>query len=280
MRARVITALAATDRGAIGVLFRQLLGSPQPVQRQLACLGCGMIRDAKSIDELAKLTYDTIPIVFRSACLALVAIGSQAALEGVAETLLHGNEDQRQAAAEALANHPEEGHPTLQEGARLDDLLVRKAVIAGLKRVRQPWANQLIEKMRVEDPQWVVKNAASEAVEEMSQPLRQPPKPLPILTETPWLISYAGERGVGVAPGRPALDLLLLALREGKEEQRLAALEWIKRTGESAGVLATYHAFFNSQGDVNEAAYDTLWHLAGAGIDLPEPAQFGLGRIH
>lgn len=280
LRARGVTALAATERGSVSVLLRQMLSSPQPLQRQLAALGCGMIQDTKAVEELAKLTYDTLPIVFRSACLALVAIGNQAALEKVAETLLHGNEEQRQAAAEALANHPEEGHPTLQEGATIDDLLVRKAVIAGLKRIRQPWAIQIIEKMRVEDQQWVVKNAASEAIEEMNQPLRQPPSKLTLLTETGWLIAFAGEKGIGVAPGKPALDLLLLALREGTEEQQLAALEWIKRTGESTGVLTTYHVFYKSQGEVREAAYDTLWHLAGAGIELPPPAQFGLGVSH
>jgi hypothetical protein len=90
--------------------------------------------------------------------------------DSVATELLQGTEELRRAAAEALANNPEEGHPALADGSSMPDLLVRRAVVYGLVRVRQPWALQLLEKMQVEDEQWVVRSAATQALEEIHKP--------------------------------------------------------------------------------------------------------------
>ena len=95
----------------------------------MGVLGCGYLQDAKAVPELALLMADPTPMLRQAVSLALVAIGSQAALEHVADALLHSDENLRRWSAEALASHVEEGHPTLQEGSTLDDILVRRAVI-------------------------------------------------------------------------------------------------------------------------------------------------------
>ena len=51
----------------------------------------------------------------------------------------------RRAAAEALANDPVEGHAMLKEGATLDDIMLRRAVVHGLSRVGQPWAVEMLQ---------------------------------------------------------------------------------------------------------------------------------------
>ncbi len=275
LRTRIMTALCLGSSSGVDTLFRQMFSSPQPAARQIAALAAGLMREFKAVDELARLLDDPFPVVYKAAGLALVAIGTRPALEAVADCLVQGSEDLRQSAARVLANHVEEGHPTLKEGATLEDLLVRKAVVAGLQRVRQPWALTMLEKMRHEDSEWVVKNAANQALEELAQPYENIPHQLPPLTETPWLIAFAGEKGIGVAPGRAAVDLLLLALKEGKEEQRLAALDTIRLTGDSHGVLPVYQVFYSTHGDLFEAAYQTLWHLAASGVSLPPPEHLG-----
>jgi HEAT repeat protein len=278
LRARIVTALCLGGNAGVDALFRQMLASPQPAARHLAALGIGLSQDSKAVDLLTPLLNDPFPVVYKAASLALVAIGTRPALEAVADCLLQGSEDLRRSAAQALANHVEEGHPTLKEGATLEDLLVRKAVVAGLQRLRAPWAVAMIEKIRLEDSEWVVKNAATQALEELARPYEYIPHRLPELTETPWLIAFAGEKGIGVAPGKAAVDLLLLALKEGKEEQRLAALDTIRLNGDSRGVLAVYQVYYTAQGDLFEAAYQTLWHLSASGVLLPSPAQFGLSH--
>jgi HEAT repeat protein len=277
-RAAAITALAVSGNQGVGVLFHQLFSSRLPGLRQLAALGCGLLRDAKSVSNLAALMNDSVPAVRKAACLALVLIADREALNTVAAALLHGDEELRRAAAEALANHPEEGHPTLQDGAADEDILVRRAVAYGIQRVNEPWARELLEKMQIEDQQWIVKNAASQALEELARPNPHIPRRQPALTETPWLIAFAGERGMGVVSGKPALDLLLLALKEGSEEQKIAALEYLALHGNPAAVPPLYNLFYSDQGTLRESAYQTLWHFQISDIPLPPPAQFGLGE--
>jgi hypothetical protein len=150
-----------------------------------------------------------------------------------------------------------------------------------LQRVRQAWATQLIEKLHAEDEQWVVKDAASQALKELAQPNPFIPKQIPTTYNLPWLIAFAGERGIGVSPGKAAQDLLKLAFKEGKEEQRIAAINYIGIFGDSSDVIPLYQIFYTEeQGELKEAAFNALWQLATAGIEMPPPAQFGFELTH
>jgi HEAT repeat protein len=175
-----------------------------------------------------------------------------------------------------LANHPEEGHPTLQEASALEDTAVRRAAAFGLGRVRQPWAIAILEKLHLEDEQWIVQDAAAQMLDAIRKPHPRTPCPLPALTQTAWLIAFAGERGMGVAPGKPAYDLLYLALRQGNEDQRLAATYYLSQNVDPSAVLPLYQTYFPSTGELRETAFCALWSLAAAGINLPPPVQYGL----
>ena len=276
IKGRALASLVLSNNPGVAVLLRQMLTAGQPVQRQLAVLGLGYLRDSKSITELGKLIGDRSPGVSRAAVLALVAIGDQTGMETVAYTLLHGDESLRRAAAQALANNPEEGYPTLQEGSAMEDPGVRRAVTYGLGRLRQPWASEILEKMVAEDSQWVVQDAANQMLNTIQNPHPRLPRPLPPLTQTAWLIAFAAERGMGIAPGKPAVEMLFKALREGNEDQKLAVLYYLGQSGEQSAILPVYQVYFASQGELHEAAFSALWNLAACGIQLPPPAQFGL----
>ena len=220
----------------------------------------------------------------RAACLALVAIGTPAALEAVARALLSGDDDLRRSAAEALANDPNEGHATLKDGATLNDILVRRAVIYGLGRVDEPWALEILQSIQVEDDQWIVRNAATEVIESkalsaLTGTSADPrvPRPTRPPSETPWLIEFAGKQGMGISPGIPATDLLIKALQDGNAEERLAALAYLRRTPNEGVLKSLYETVRGNDSELSEAAYQTIWELASGGIALPNPAQFGLG---
>jgi HEAT repeat protein len=159
----------------------------------------------------------------------------------------------------------------------MDDLLVRRAVVYGLARVNQPWSIEILENVQIEDGQWIVRNAASEALENLHQPNPYIPYPLPQLSETPWLIAFAAKLGMGVIPGKPAMELLIQALKNGSEVQRLAALEYLRLKGGEDTVVHIYHALYGNLGALREMAYNTLWHIGSTGANLPPPIQFGLG---
>ncbi|MDP1779206.1 MAG: HEAT repeat domain-containing protein, partial [Anaerolineales bacterium] len=92
--------------------------------------------------------------VRRAACMALVAIGTNEALEAVGQTLLNGDEDIRRAAGEALANDPVEGHAMLRDGVTIKDILLRRAVMYGLGRINEPWALEILQNIQGDDDQW------------------------------------------------------------------------------------------------------------------------------
>jgi HEAT repeat protein len=131
--------------------------------------------------------------------------------------------------------------------------------------------------MQVEDEQWVVRNAATQALEELQRPNPNIPKPLPPLHESPWLIAFAGERGLGLTSGKPARELLLRALKEGSIEERLAAMEYLHQSIDQGMLVEIYNLQYGEEKNLREAAYNLLWHLDLGGIELPSPVQFGLG---
>lgn len=265
---RFLTALTLTHDPHISALLRKMLASEQANIRQLAALGCGLIRDNKSVSELANLINDSIPGVSRAALLALVAIGDKKSLETVATSLLQGSEMVRRYAAEALANHPDEGHPALRDGSSMEDLLVRRAVVFGLARINQSWATEILERIQLEDQQWLVRNAAIQALEDVNRIKSNIPKPSVPLSDVPWLIEFASKLGIGVAPGKPAIDMLIRVLRDGDEELRLVALDYLCINGIEETIPAIIDIYHSSLGELREAAYNTLWHLSASGYNI------------
>src|SRR6185295_16136920 len=167
LRGQAMAAFVMSGDPGAATLFRQLLSSRSFELIPLAALGSGAMRDTKAVDALAEVLQAPSGAVRRSICLALVAIGTERSLEGVASALLQGDEELRRAAAEALANDPIEGHPVLKEGATLADILVRRAVVHGLARVGQPWAIETLQHLQVEDDQWAVRNLANQYLEQI-----------------------------------------------------------------------------------------------------------------
>ena len=274
--AKLLTAIALSGDQGVAILFRQLLKSDKLSIRQLAALGCGLVRDAKAVADLSSLMEDHNPSLARSASLALVEIGDKSALEAVASELMHGSESGRKAAAEALANHPLEGHPALEEGSSMDDLMVRRSVVFGLARIKKPWANQILDKLQMEDKEWIVRNAAIQAIEERNQPNPHIPHSIPPLSETPWLLEFASKQGLGVTEGEQAKSLVLQALASGTEDERLVAMEFLGLKGDNEAASSIYPLYFGQTGDLHEAAYQALWLMSTTGADLPPPDKFGI----
>jgi hypothetical protein len=42
-------------------------------------------------------------------------------------------------------------------------------------------------------------------------------------------VQFAGQQGMGISPDKPATDLLLIALKKGSEEERLASLAYLRQ---------------------------------------------------
>jgi HEAT repeat protein len=166
----------------------------------------------------------------------------------------------------------------LKDGATMRDILLRRAVVYGLARVHEPWADQLLETVRVDDDQWVVRNSAHEVLETRNIAADpRVPRPLQTPSASPWLIAFAATQGIGISPGAPATDVLLAALKSPKVEERLAALEYLKQTPTDGVIKGIYSVMFGDDSEAREAAYLALWEIGASGYKLPHPSQYGFG---
>jgi len=277
MRGQAMAAFVVSNDPSVQTLFRQFTTTPSFDLVQLAVLGSGAMRDAKAVQVLEQAIHAPSLSVRRAACMALVSIGTNEALEAVAHTLLNGDEDIRRAAAEALANDPKEGHEMLREGTTMNDILLRRAVVYGLGRVHQAWATEILQRVQIDDDQWVVRNAATEVLEARAHPGTHAPHKLKAPSESPWLIEFAGKHGTGISPGAPATDILLMALESDNPEARLAALPYLKYTPNDDVLKSLYGAMYKDDLELREAAYSILWELGASGAKLPDPSQYGFG---
>jgi len=278
LRGQIVSSLARSGDPSVAALFRQLLQSQSSYVIQIVALGCGLMQDKKAVQGLAKIFHVTQNTYTRSAaCLALSAIGTDVALEEIATALMQGDEYLRRAAAESLANHSVEGWPTLKEGLEIDDVMVRRSVVFGLGRIQETWANELLTKVQVEDQEWAVRDIAGGILEQQQGKNPHIPRKLSPPSETPWLIAFAGKKGMGISPNAPATDILLLALKSEDIDEQLAALHYLRRTPSEGVINGLYHAMRSGNIELREAIFLALVEIAASGITLPDPQTYGLG---
>jgi HEAT repeat protein len=277
LRGQAMAAFVVSNDPGAATLFRQLGMTLSIELIQLAVLGTGAMRDAKAVKFVEQVMDAPSLSVRRAACMALIAIGTNEALESVAHTLLSGDEDIRRAAGEALANDPREGHAMLRDGISISDILVRRAAIYGLGRIHEEWAIDILKKSQIEDDQWIVRNAATEVLDSKLHISSRAPRKLKAPSESPWLIEFAGKNGVGISPGVPATDILLLALKSDDPDIRLAALPYLKFTPNQGVITQLYGAMYRDDPELREAAYNILWEISLSGAKLPQPSQYGFG---
>lgn len=277
LRGQAMAAFVYSNDPSAATLFRQFATSMSFELVHLSVLGLGATRDGKSVKALSNTLQAPSLSVRRAACMALVAVGSNEALETVAQTLLHGDEDIRRAAGEALANDPHEGHAMLKDGVTINDLLLRRAVVYGLGRIHEDWAVELLKRLQIEDDQWVVRNAATEVLDAKANAQALAPSKLKAPHESPWLIEFAAKNGMGISPGVPATDILLLALKDEDPDTRLASLPYLKFTPSKEVIAEMYEALYKDDPELREHTYHILWEVGASGVKLPDPSEFGLG---
>lgn len=269
IRHRALAALVYSEDISLAGVFREMLGANSPKTIQLAILGCSGLGDRGSVEAIIRLLQKGPLNVRNAACLALVGIGTQSAIEEVARALLQSDEPTRRAAAEALSAEPIQGFPILKEGSSVGDLLVRRAVVYGLARISDKWALEILEKIRVDDSQWIVRNAAAQAIEARQAPNPNIPRQWVHASQAPWVIAFAARQGVGVAGGVFPVEMLLKALKAGDEDERMAALEYLRGMQDQDILAAIFNALYEGVGTVKEAAANALYELAASGVTLP-----------
>jgi HEAT repeat protein len=261
LRARCACALVASLDPGILVLFRQMLDIADDAEGQvLGALGLGALRDSGAISTLDGLLGSTEREVRWAAAMGLGRMASKEAAEALGRMLLTGDEDVRRAASVGLSFDREDGHPLLREAATDSDAQVRRASIGGLANIDEPWAMDVLRKVSREDKEWVVRTAATTALE--ASPEAPRPTKLAEPADMPWLVAFAASRGTGVPAGAGALGVLERALAEGNPRERLAAAESWRHAAFPERLRVLKRSLSDPDAQVRNASFEGLWALA------------------
>lgn len=227
IRLRTIASISLAKDPSIASLCNYLKNSPDQVTRQICALGFGLLNDEKFVPTLKILADDSSSEVQSIACLSLGRIWTQSAQDALVDVIFSGQENTRRIGCEILALHAPDGHQMLKEITETDNYLAKKAAIYGLLMIKEEWVKPILEKMSVEDTQWVVRDAAGFALDKFSSTYQFTPAPLLPVLENPWTLSQAEQYGIQLpASGFPA-DLLEKILAQGEDRDRAIALRYL-----------------------------------------------------
>lgn len=258
VKLRFTIALARSGNPNTGTIFRHLLKTDNTNTKRAAAFGAGYIQDLASVPLLINQLRNPFPASV-SACYALGKIASPKALEAIADELLHGNELLRRAAAESLAQNRSEGHPALREGIAMDDLLVRYAVVHGLSLINESWAIDILDKLRIDENEWVVRDLAQHVFEIFETGSPYLPTSQPPAHKSAWLRTFADQHNLAEVSPKTALDLLLTALEKGTDEQKQAALSYLRRLFITDHIPSLLKLLDDPNPVITEQAALTLW---------------------
>jgi HEAT repeat protein len=230
LRFRFLLPLVESRDPSILSLFLYLSTLKEENIRQVSALGLGMFHDEKAVAQLRKLAEgDGSASVQQLACISLNRIWSQSAQAALVDLIFAAEENLRELICELVSLHHPEGEQILQELAETDNYLARKAAVYGLVHIHQPWVNPLLEKMSIEDTQWVVRDTAKFALEHpRSSATFIAQKPIPPL-ENPWIVQKADEYSIVLPKKGLPVDLLLTLLEKEDREGKLAALDYLSQ---------------------------------------------------
>jgi hypothetical protein len=143
------------------------------------------------------------------------------------DTLISGSEIERFCAAECLAYRPDDGHSVLKETLQVEDLMIKRAGVFGLSQVREEWSETLLRNTTILDGEWLVKNAASQALEINTHPELYLPVNQITPSQSPWLIEFASKLGRGIPAGSFPMELLMQAAASSDLAHVHNALEYL-----------------------------------------------------
>ena len=232
----------------------------------------GAMGDAESIPDLRSLVQDPNSDVQLSAGMALGAIATEDALEAMAIAFTQDSEPVRKAMAEAFAALPDDGHPVLYDAIHDSDVLLRRAAIAGIRRIRAGWALAAIYRTFLEDKEWYVKSAAEVAFLSLqSEDVATPTKSYPPPAQLDWLQAWAQRRGVTIVEN-DGYEALAHALRDDEPQIRALAAESLGQYGYVDALKSLYESLLDHQETVRAASYRALADLQmKLGKQLPSP---------
>ena len=208
--------------------FQYLLKNSSVDIRRISLLGLvPYTKSAQVLDSIKPFLVDPDVSVKLTAMIVFSTSPLASSLDLLMDTLISSSEVERFCAAVCLAYRPEDGHSVLKETLQVEDLMIKRAGVFGLSQVREEWSKELLRNTTILDGEWLVKNAASQALEINTHPkLYLPVKQIPP-SQSPWLLEFASKLGRGIPAGSFPMELLMQAAASSDPAHVHNALEYL-----------------------------------------------------
>ncbi len=270
VKVRLMSAFVYANDSSLYILLKQLLSQKDNTFKELALITYGSCADEDTLNsELLNMIDQSNSRLKKFIVLCLSIHEKEESLQALARLLLNSDEDIRKLVAECLSTMKDQGTEILRDAITLEDILVRRSAIFGLVRLDELWARELLNTLSIEDPQWVVRNVAHQAVEYLdSHPNVSIKTNIPVY-EKEWIIQFAAEQNLGLSPDINPTPLLLRAAVSGSESVRINALADLPINFNGFADTDLYNLISDENRVVSEKVIIALWRIFQSGAAIP-----------
>ena len=210
-------------------VFDYLLSKSQS-GKIFSILGYGFYNSTKSISFLKQLMISATPLEKAFCAISLLRIGSSEARTVLLESLNFGDDLYRRLVCEMISVDRIDGISLLTELSVSNNISIRKSSIFGMKLIDEPWVVDFLTNLIAKDSEWLVRDTASAAIDEISNHQielnnQAPPTPDKIA----WLVEIAGKHGQNIAVKTIPNELLMEIVNNGPIQEKMASLNILSR---------------------------------------------------
>ncbi|MBI9049511.1 MAG: HEAT repeat domain-containing protein [Anaerolineaceae bacterium] len=260
-RAQLFAALLVSKDPSVPKLLLEFQSMPDPDLRFLSILTYAAFANSESFNVFMDHLADEEQNVRNAASLAFYALNNKKSSDLLIDILLQGDEYMKQTAAESLAVIDGISQDLLTEAIASEDLLIRRAAVYGLSRIPDQWALDILSHAAIEDGQWIVRNAATQVIENQDVFKTMLIPQLPHPSNAPWLISFASKLGKGIPKSGFVKDILMSALDQGNVDEKISAMNYLRIVPDSDIINAIFPLLVHKNRSMQQASAIALWYI-------------------
>jgi hypothetical protein len=218
-------------------------------------LGYGFISSNKSLRFLKNVINTGSPLEKAFSAISLNRIDDQEARQILLSSLQSGDDLYRRLVCEMLSVDYIEGHSILKTLSLDNNIAIRKSSIFGIKIIPAPWVVDFLTTMSTKDSEWLVRDAAAAALEEITTHQIELSNIVPDHpSKLEWLLSLASQKGKGISAKLIPNDLLFELVNNGQSAEKMASLYILSRyPNKEIGDLFTN--LFESETELSDQAF-------------------------
>jgi HEAT repeat protein len=260
-RLKYLSLLQSIDSQYALKIYEFLNSKKTTSNKQLVALGLGFHKSTESISLLKSIFHDSSVLEKIFCTFSLFRLWDSTSRKLIMDSLTTGDDFFKRIICEMLACRLPEGKNTLLDISSNGSIAMRKASIFGLKLINDPEIVEHITRRIAEEKEWIVRDAAVRALEEINTlKLRLNNNAPPPPDQSDWLVEYASKHGTGISANTIPHEILIDVVRSGNDPEKFAALN-ILRNYPSSQVIEYLTSLTETQDYIGDRAYFYLSEL-------------------